>query len=108
MSDPTPVPAANQKRRLLLLHGYSATGQAFLPWRDALAAKGIATNMISVGNYVTLNNEVTIKDLGDAFDRALRLGVSALNPDPNDFTWEFDAIVHSTGMLVLRDRKSVV
>jgi hypothetical protein len=102
MSDPTPVPAANQKRRLLLLHGYSATGQAFLPWRDALAAKGIATNMISVGNYVTLNNEVTIKDLGDAFDRALRLGVSALNPDPNDFTWEFDAIVHSTGMLVLR------
>jgi hypothetical protein len=87
---------------LLLIHGYSANGAEFLPWRDALAANGLAVQMISVGNYVTLNNEVTIKDLGEAFDRALRLAISPLNADPNDFTWPFDAIVHSTGMLVLR------
>jgi hypothetical protein len=102
MSDPTPIPAPAKGRRLLLLHGYSAVGAEFLKWRDALAAKGIAAELINVGNYVTLNNEVTIKDLGEAFDRALRLAVSPLNPNPQDFTWEFDAIVHSTGMLVLR------
>lgn len=102
MSDPASTLASTQKRRLLLLHGYSAQGTDFIPWRDALAAEGFAVEMISVGNYVTLNNEVTIKDLGEAFDRALRLAISPLNPDPNDYTWEFDAIVHSTGMLVLR------
>jgi hypothetical protein len=99
---PTPAAAPTQKRRLLLIHGYSANGAEFLPWRNALAAQGLAVEMISVGNYVTLNNEITIKDLGEAFDRALRLAISPLNPNPNDFTWPFDAIVHSTGMLVLR------
>lgn len=104
MSTPSPVPAPgpSQKRRLLLIHGYSATGAEFLPWRDALAAKGFDVSLVSVGNYVTLNNEVSIKDLGEAFDRALRLVISPMNPNPTDFTWPFDAIVHSTGMLVLR------
>ncbi|MGC2618655.1 MAG: hypothetical protein WA414_06395 [Acidobacteriaceae bacterium] len=105
MTSPTTVPAPTaptQQPRLLLIHGYSANGQEFFPWRDALAAKGFDVNMISVGNYVTLNNEVTIKDLGEAFDRALRIVISPRNTDPLDFTWPFDAIVHSTGMLVLR------
>ena len=94
----TPTPAA--QGRVLLIHGYSANWQAFVPWRDALYSAGIATATISVGNYVTLNNEVTIKDLGEAFDRALRLTTFA-SQNPGD-TWTFDAVVHSTGMLVLR------
>jgi len=40
---------------------------------------------------------VTIPDLGEAFDRALRTSKS-LNADQ-----EFDIVVHSTGMLVLRE-----
>jgi hypothetical protein len=94
----TPTPAA--QGRVLLIHGYSAQWKAFLPWRAALSAAGIATETINVGNYVTLNNEVTIKDLGEAFDRALRLSEFArvLPPD----AWTFDAVVHSTGMLVVR------
>jgi hypothetical protein len=84
----------------LLIHGYSANWQAFLPWKAALSAAGIATETISVGNYVTLNNEVTIKDLGEAFDRALRMTKFA-SDIPGD-AWTFDAVVHSTGMLVLR------
>ncbi|MGA2351093.1 MAG: hypothetical protein ABSF70_11730 [Terracidiphilus sp.] len=94
----TLTPAA--QGRVLLIHGYSANWKAFLPWKEALATAGIATETISVGNYVTLNNEVTIKDLGEAFDRALRMTKFAQD-NPED-GWTFDAVVHSTGMLVLR------
>ena len=94
----TPTPAA--QGRVLLIHGYSADWSAFLPWKAALSAAGIATETISVGNYVTLNNEVTIKDLGEAFDRALRMTKFA-EEIPGD-GWTFDTVVHSTGMLVLR------
>ena len=86
--------------RTLLIHGYSASGEDFYPWRDQLAAVGIPTISIEIGNYITLNNEVTIKDLGEAFDRALRL--TKWSTDDKDDVWTFDAIVHSTGMLVLR------
>ena len=94
----TPTPAT--QGRVLLIHGYSANWKAFLPWKTALAAAGISTETISVGNYVTLNNEVTIKDLGEAFDRALRMTTFA-EDIPGD-SWTFDAVVYSTGMLVLR------
>ncbi len=95
----TPTPA--WQGRVLLIHGYSANWTALLPWRDKLAAAGIDTDAIDVGNYVTLNNEVTIKDLGEAFDRALRKTKFARDIPGDD--WTFDAIVHSTGMLVLRE-----
>lgn len=94
----TPTPAA--QGRVLLIHGYSADWKAFLPWKQALSGAGITSETISVGNYVTLNNEVTIKDLGEAFDRALRMSEFAKKL-PED-AWTFDAVVHSTGMLVLR------
>ena len=86
--------------RTLLIHGYSASGKDLEPWRDALAATGIDTLSIAIGNYVTLNNQVTIKDLGEAFDRALRL--TPWSSGSKDDTWTFDAVVHSTGILVLR------
>jgi hypothetical protein len=94
----TLTPAA--QGRVLLIHGYSANWEAFLPWKTALSNAGIASEAISVGNYVTLNNEVTIKDLGEAFDRALRMSAFA-KEIPGD-AWTFDAVVHSTGMLVMR------
>ncbi|HEY3706399.1 MAG TPA: hypothetical protein VGL22_15155 [Terracidiphilus sp.] len=89
-----------QHGRVLLIHGYSAGGEDFTHWRDALAAKGIATADIEIANYVTLNNEVTIKDLGEAFDRALRY--TRFPDGDRGEDWTFDAMVHSTGMLVLR------
>lgn len=94
----TTTPAA--QGRVLLIHGYSADWTAFMPWKTALSGAGIASEAISVGNYVTLNNEVTIKDLSEAFDRALRLSEFAKELPGN--TWTFDAVVHSTGMLVMR------
>ena len=87
--------------RTLLVHGYSASGTEFQAWKDALAGiQGVDVATIEIGNYITLNNEVTIKDLGEAFDRALRL--TPWSSGSKDDLWTFDAVVHSTGMLVLR------
>jgi len=86
--------------RTLLIHGYSADGNDLKPWREVLDKANIPTVSIEIGNYITLNNEVTIKDLGEAFDRALRF--TAWSKGSKDDTWTFDAIVHSTGMLVVR------
>lgn len=81
---------------IVLVHGYSADAATFAPWRKALAARGYDPANIHSCSYRSLTNEVTIRDVAEAFDRALRIqaGLSAEEP--------FDAIVHSTGMLVLR------
>lgn len=83
-------------RPVVLVHGYSDRGESFAPWRDALLAAGRTAAEISTCSYQTLTNELTIKDVAEGFDRALqeRAGLGAREP--------FDAIVHSTGMLVLR------
>jgi hypothetical protein len=84
-------------RPLVLIHGYSAEGTAFDPLRDALKRKGVNATDINICSYVSLNNEITIKDIAEGLDRAYR-NHNVLR-DENE---EFDAIVHSTGMLVLR------
>jgi hypothetical protein len=89
-----PCEENKMRRKLLLIHGYSAGGLDFTPLWKALMARGIQADDINVGNYVSLNNEITIKDIAEGLDRAFRqrLGDSV----------DFDAIVHSTGMLVIR------
>jgi hypothetical protein len=84
-------------RPLVLIHGYSATEKAFGPLRDALIEKEIVPTAIDVCNYVSLNNEITIKDIAEGLERAFRS-----HPILKDDYQPFDAIVHSTGMLVLR------
>jgi pimeloyl-ACP methyl ester carboxylesterase len=84
-------------RPLVLVHGYSASGAAFDAVRDALRARGVAAVDINICTYISLNNEITIKDLAEGLDRAFRL-----HPLLKNDQQEFDAIVHSTGMLVLR------
>lgn len=83
-------------RPILLVHGYSDQGASFLPWKAALVAMGCDEAQVHILEYRSLTNEVTIKDLAEGFDRALRTLPGF------DATTEFDAIVHSTGMLVLR------
>src|SRR5947209_2399486 len=84
-------------RPLVLIHGYSADGTAFDPLRDALKRKGVDATEINICTYVSLNNEITIKDIAEGLDRAFR-NHKVLRDDNQ----EFDAIVHSTGILVLR------
>ena len=80
-----------------LIHGYSAEGKDFENLKQALVSRGIDSKDIDICNYVSLNNEVTIKDIAEGLDRAFRMHQVFGNE-----TQEFDAIVHSTGMLVLR------
>ena len=84
-------------RPLVLIHGYSADWNAFEPLGKALIEKGIASTDINICNYVSLNNEITIKDIAEGLERAFRS-----HPILVDDNQPFDAIVHSTGMLVLR------
>jgi len=79
---------------LVLVHGYASSGNAFGSWRNAFVAAGRQVTDIFIGNYVTLNNEVTVDDIANGFNRALH--EKGLDRAP------FDAIVHSTGMLVMR------
>ena len=65
-------------------------------WRDALKQRGYAVEELPVCNYQSLTNEITIKDTAEGFGRALRTNSRIDKDQP------FDAIVHSTGMLVLR------
>src|SRR5690349_4490376 len=82
---------------LILIHGYSDKGESFRTWKNRLIAKGIyKPEEIQICSYRSLTNEVTIKDIAEGFDRPLRINMHIPADQP------FDAIVHSTGMLVLR------
>ncbi len=77
---------------LVIIHGYSDKGQSFLPWAQLLHQKGIPVENISICSWISLNNEVTVKDIAEAFDRALTTLPNLSNGEP------FDALVHSTGI----------
>ena len=85
------------KRPIVLVHGYSDKGASFGRWRAALQAQGYDAATIHLGSYVSLSNEISIKDIAEGFDRALANTGLLRNDEP------FDAIVHSTGMLVIRE-----
>jgi triacylglycerol esterase/lipase EstA (alpha/beta hydrolase family) len=93
-------PKIMPRNPLVLIDGYSDKGESFRSWRDALIRRGYAVENIlqpiSICSYQSLTNELTVKDVAEGFDRALRT-VAHLDADQ-----EFDAIVHSTGMLVIR------
>ena len=81
---------------VVLIHGYSDRGASFSTWKHVLVKEGYQVDEVAVCTYKSLTNEVTIKDIAEAFDRSLRTLPHLANGQP------FSAIVHSTGMLVLR------
>ena len=78
---------------VVLVHGYSDQGASFRPWAEQLAAGGYKAPYHTC-TYRSLVNHLTIKDIAEGFERAV---TDKIGPDT-----EFDAIVHSTGMLVIR------
>lgn len=84
-------------RPVILVHGYSDDRKGFDVWRSFLSdANADAVFDVRVSEYKSLTNEIGIKDIAEAFDRALRLQAGLTKDE------EFDAVVHSTGMLVVR------
>jgi len=81
---------------VVLIHGYSDRGESFQSWKKILSDRGFETASVFIGNYISLSNEITIKDIAEGLDMALRRD-AGLDPDR-----PFDAVVHSTGMLVIR------
>lgn len=82
---------------IVFVHGYSDSGKSWGRWRDILHQRlGIAAAAMRTCSYVSLNNEITIKDIAEGFDRALGAEIGLARDEP------FDAVVHSTGMLVVR------
>jgi len=79
---------------VVLVHGYSSDASAFDKWKEILGEREFR-RVYSV-TWQSLVNEVNIPDIAEGFDRALRLHAD-LRPDE-----PFDCIVHSTGMLVVR------
>jgi alpha-beta hydrolase superfamily lysophospholipase len=82
-------------RKLVLIHGYSDQGPSFNHWAEKLRGRGISAEAINICSYISLNNEITIPDIAEGLGRA----ADYLEWSPDQ---EFDAIVHSTGMLVIR------
>ena len=60
------------RRPLVLIHGYSAEGRELFALRAALQAKGIDAKDIKICNYISLNNEITVKDIAEGLERAFR------------------------------------
>ena len=83
-------------RPLVLLHGYSSDGGAFASWRRELEQAGWTPEQLVTVSYVSLTNEVSVRDIAEGFDKLLKQHAALANDEP------FDVIVHSTGMLVLR------
>jgi len=84
-------------RPVVLIHGYSDKAKGFDVWRRLLSDKTTKPFFnVRVSEYESLTNEISIKDIAEGFDRALRLQTDLKNDE------DFDAIVHSTGMLVIR------
>lgn len=83
--------------KLVMIHGYSDKGESFAAWKAALAkSHGYSDSDFLVCSYASLANEISIKDVAEGFDRALLLQTGLDKNEP------FSAIVHSTGMLVIR------
>ena len=88
---------SGEPNQLVFVHGYSDKGASWQKWRGLLREKlGIDDGLMHTCTYVSLDNGVSIKDIAEAFDRALaaQTGLDGNGP--------FDAVVHSTGMLVVR------
>lgn len=83
--------------KLIILHGWSDDSESFFPLTDWLKTRGFAVVPIYLGDYLSMNDEITLFDLGFAFRRAL--DANGISQGPHSF----DVIVHSTGGLVIRE-----
>jgi pimeloyl-ACP methyl ester carboxylesterase len=82
---------------VIILHGWSDTSASFQTLANWLVGQGFQTVDIYLGDYLSMNDEITLYDLGFAFQRALQ------DKNVPQDRYSFDLIVHSTGGLVARE-----
>jgi pimeloyl-ACP methyl ester carboxylesterase len=82
---------------VIILHGYSDNRQSFVPLQQFLGANGFTVTDIVLGDYVSLEDHITIEDLAKAFQKILL--DKGISTDPKSM----NLIVHSTGTLVARE-----
>ena len=81
-------------RPIIILHGYSDSSKSFVhkdyAKSDWLRAHGLEVVDIELGDYISMNDEVSLFDIGDAFQKALKItGIPQTRHS-------FDLVVHST------------
>lgn len=84
-------------RPIIILHGWSDSAKSFINLAQWLKSNGFEVVDIVLGDYLSMNDEVTLYDLGVA----LRNALIARNVPQSQHA--FDMIVHSTGGLVARE-----
>ncbi len=83
---------------LVIIHGWSDDCTSFLPLANALeAAANRPAEQLFLGNYVSLDDDVQMKDLVQALTHAWSKEKLPTAPG------SVDVIIHSTGGLVVRD-----
>jgi len=85
------------KKPLLILHGWSGTSEHLRKLSSFLkSTKKFKVVDIWLSDYLSMNDEITIQDLGQAMGRAIK------DNRISQRRHSFDVIVHSTGGLVVR------
>ncbi len=87
------------ERPIVILHGWSDTSESFEPLARLLQEKlqGQNVTIISLADYISMEDEVRFDDVASAMETAWDI-----HNMPKD-KGSVDAIVHSTGGLVIRD-----
>lgn len=85
---------------VLILHGWSDNASSFEPLKQWLMQRGRPTAQVFLGNYESMEDNVTFDDLADGLQTRLaaleRNGTLRLDP------FSLDVIIHSTGGPVIR------
>ena len=84
-------------RPLILIHGWSATSKSMATLAKWLRGKDFDVVDIHLANYISMQDEITLPDLGLAMRNAIKdKGIAQTRHS-------FDVVTHSTGALVARE-----
>ena len=85
-------------RQVVIVHGWSDTSRSFRPLVEFLRANGYEVVLLWLGDYISLDDDVRVEDVGKRMEQVVRERMMA-----GELADEFDLIVHSTGGLVARE-----
>jgi len=85
-------------QQVVILHGWSDTSKSFKPLAEFLEANGYQAIPIWLGDYLSLEDDVKVEDVGRRMEQVVRELMAA-----GGLQTGFSLIVHSTGGLVARE-----